>query len=235
MSDIDGATVNKFEVIRLVAGLLLLAACLYISYFDSNHTTAAFFFVVGILCFIDYGRLKTLTFGGVLTTELYEKMEKRVENAESILTEIRDIEARIAYVMTQQMLNRGGERYVGGFGEEAEFAIFRGLRETKAAKTDPEVKDSIAELKKQLGFQLCHGIFGTKWMDDNSKVREWALKNRYEVLPDARKVLQLAKEEGFDASTSPVYEPYLDFIERNILPSERLIRALYDCKNSSRP
>jgi hypothetical protein len=217
---------------RLWAGGLLLAAALPISFW--NPVSAGFFFVTGtffcLTLLLDFQRLKSLTISLTsISTELYEK----VSNAESILKEIQEIEARIAHVLTLQMLNKGGERYVGGFGEEAEFAIFKDLRETKAAKADPRVIANISELKKQLGFQLCHAVFGTKWSNDESYVRKWALANKFERLPNAEEVMQLAKKDGIDLeSRQAIVQAYYAFLTRDDLPNDELIKELYDYKNS---
>ncbi|WP_105435813.1 hypothetical protein [Neorhizobium tomejilense] len=216
---------------RLAVGGLLLAASLPISFW--NPISAGFFFVLGafscLTIFLDFQRLKSLTISLTsISTELYEK----VSNAENILKEIQEIEARIAHVLTLQMLNKGGERYVGGFGEEAEFAIFKELRETKAARTDPRVIVNISELKKQLGFQLCHGIFGAKWSDDDSHGRKWALAEKFEKLPNVEEVTMLAEEDGIDLKARrAIFQAYIAFLLKDELPNDELVRNLYDHKN----
>lgn len=176
---------------RLGMGIALLGAALPVSFF--NAVSAGFFFITGLLCcltlVVDWQRLKSLNVSLTsLSAELYEKIEKKVDNAESILAEVRNVEARISLILTEQMLNRGGHHYVGGFGEEAQFAIFRALRETTAATESAEVRANLVELKSRMAMQLQHGLFGSKWEDKLSAVAGWMTAVDYQTFPDSQKV-----------------------------------------------
>ncbi|WP_156408483.1 MULTISPECIES: hypothetical protein [unclassified Ensifer] len=159
-------------------------------------------------------------------------MEQKVESAEAILKEIRDVEERISLIITEQMLNRGGHRYVGGFGEEAEFAIYRVLQNSKSVRQKRSMDTNLEELHRDLGFQLCNAIFGTKWHEETAAARSWLCSSGFQLLPDEPKLKELAMADGVDLSkVSDVFDAYIKFRDENIIPSGDVVKRLYGYKN----
>lgn len=219
---------------RLGTGIALLALALPISFF--NVVSAGFFFITGLIsCLslvVDWQRLKSLNVSLTsVSAEMFEKIERKVEDAEGILAEIRQVEDRISYILTEQMLNRGGEHYVGGFGEQAKLAIYRTLRETKAAHESDAVMKNLADLKRRVAFDLCHGLFGSKWRDKTSAVCAEMIRIDYQYpLPLAR-VRELASADNIDINRTPVLlEAYRQLIEEDLPPSEDVAAILYKNK-----
>ncbi|MDX0432828.1 hypothetical protein GOL30_30065 [Sinorhizobium medicae] len=75
------------------------------------------------------------------------------------MEEIHKEEERISFVLTEQMINRGAQkRPGGGFGEDAEFAIYGALQEINKAIDSERLKANMDELRRDIGFQLCCGF-----------------------------------------------------------------------------
>lgn len=203
--------------------------------------SAGYFFLVGVFSFvaatIDWADIKKLVLSpGSFILEKYEKkLEQKVEDAKGILEEIRKVEERISFVLTEQMVNRGGQRHQGDFGEEAEFAIYRAFQAIALETRSPRLTANLKELHRDLGFQLCNGIFGLKWLD-KSAARDWLLSTSYQSLPDRHKIRELATLDQVDLSrVKDILEAYIAFVEEGKAPSDDLLKHLYGYKNYSVP
>ncbi|MGO7171388.1 hypothetical protein AB9F47_30510 [Rhizobium leguminosarum] len=220
---------------RLVAGMALTGAALSISFW--HPIPAGYFLLVGMIAFLtvvlDWTRIKNFTFSPTsIGVELFSKIERKVESAESLLSEIRGVEERLSIILTEQMLNRGGQNYNGGFGEQTEFAIYKVLQSSEVAVGSPLFRRNMEDLHRDLGFQLCNGIFGKKWEDGNA-VRSWLLSSKYQALPDKHKIEELARRDKVNlAVVSDLLTAYLNFRDRDIVPPDDILEQLYSRKNS---
>ncbi|NRP73911.1 hypothetical protein ILFOPFJJ_04829 [Ensifer psoraleae] len=204
-----------------------------------NPVSAGYFFLVGVFSFIaatiDWTDIKKLVLSpGSFILEKYEKkLEQKVEDAKSILEEIRKVEERISFVLTEQMVNRGGQRHQGDFGEEAEFAIYRAFQAITPETKSPRLIANMKELHRDLGFQLCNGIFGLKWLN-KSAAKDWLLSTSYQSLPDRYKIQELAELDQVDlVRVKDILEAYIAFMENDKVPSGELLNKLYEYKNYS--
>lgn len=223
------------QQIRLVAGTALIAAALSMSFW--HPIPAGYFLLVGMIAFLtvvlDWTRIKNFKFSPTsIGVELFAKIERKVESAESLLLEIRGVEERLSMILTEQMLNRGGQNYNGGFGEQTEFAIYKVLQSSKVTAGSPLFRRNMEELHRDLGFQLCNGIFGKKW-EDGEAVKNWLLSSKYQVLPDKRKIEELARDDKVNlVLVNSLLTAYLEFRENDIVPPDDILEQLYSCKNT---
>lgn len=228
---------RKFQVARGVAGVVLILASLPVSFV--NAVSAGFFFVVGAFAcmsvVLDWQRLKSLNLSLTsIGAELFEKIEEKVQDAETILAQVRDVEARISFVITEQMLNRGGNKYIGGYGEEAEFEIYKSLLQLNTNKY-VSVTKNMQELKQRLCYGFCNAIFGYQWRLEGP-IKHWFDATDYKVLPDRDKIVELAALGGVNISTArEVIEAYIAFKDEDVFPQHSLIVRLYDFKRVGAP
>lgn len=219
----------------LVTAMALTTAALSISFW--HPIPAGYFLLVAMIAFLtvvlDWTRIKIFKVSPTsIDVELFAEIERKVESAESLLSEIRGVEERLSMILTEQMLNRGGQNYSGGFGEQTEFAIYRFLQGSKVAAGSPLFRRNMEELHRDLGFQLCNGIFGKKWKNGNG-IKNWLLSSKYQVLPDKNKIEELARRDKVNlAAVSDLLTAYLDFRDKDIVPADDILEQLYSCKNS---
>ncbi|WP_331375400.1 hypothetical protein [Sinorhizobium chiapasense] len=217
---------------RLISGISLIAAAPFISF--SNPVSAGYLLLVGVMACVDWTKIQKVALS--VSSVSFERFERKVEDAEQILKEIRQVEERISFVLTEQMINRGAQNHPGGgFGEEAEFAIYRKLQEMNKTTESPSLKANMKELQRDMGFQLCNGIFGRKWLE-KSAANDWARSTSFQDLPDRQKIIELASLDGVDLTrVSELLDAYVRFREKDIVPSDELIRSLYESKNYRAP
>ncbi len=165
-----------------------------------------------------------------------EQFEQKVQDAEQILKEIRKVEERIAFVLTEQMINRGAQnRPGGGFGEDAEFAIYGALQEINKATDSERLKTNMDELRLDMGFQLCNGIFGKIWLE-KSAANDWARSTSFQVLPDRKKINELASLDGVDLTkVRDLLDAYIHFLEKDAVPPHESIQFLFEKKKHRAP
>ncbi|TWA26345.1 hypothetical protein FB004_103451 [Sinorhizobium medicae] len=179
---------------RLISGILLIAAAPLTSFFDP--VPAGYLLVVAALACVDWTKVQKVALSP--TSLIIEQFEQKVQDAEQILEEIHKVEERILFVLTEQMITRGAQkRPGGGFGEDAEFAIYGALQELNKAIDSERLKANMDELRLDMGFQLCNGIFGKIWLEE-SAANAWANSTRFQVLPDRQKINELASLDGVE-------------------------------------
>ncbi len=132
----------------------------------TDAVAAGLFLVVGLLSIAgsawSWQDVKSFSISPAsVTAEFREQVDRAVE----ILKRIEEVEAGILFVLSEQILNKGGHRYVGGYGEEARFNIVRALSENEQARSDPRTAANLMDLKRQLGFHLLYGVIGTRNRD----------------------------------------------------------------------
>ncbi len=231
MADMPRGFADHSRQARLVMGMALTAAALSISFW--HPIPAGYFLLVAMIAFLtvvlDWTRIKIFKVSPTsIDVELFAEIERKVESAESLLSEIRGVEERLSMILTEQM----GQNYSGGFGEQTEFAIYRVLQGSKVAAGSPLFRRNMEELHRDLGFQLCNGIFGKKWKNGNG-IRNWLLSSKYQVLPDKHKIEELARRDKVNlAAVSDLLTAYLNFRDRDIVPPDDILEQLYSCKNS---
>lgn len=214
-----------------VCSITLIAAAPITSFW--HPVAAGYLLLVGVMAYIDWTQVQKVALS--TNSISFERFERKVQDAEQLLKKIAEVEERISFVLTEQMLNRGAQyRPNAGFCEEAEFAIYGALKEMNGMKVSPLLKSNMEELKRDLGFQLCNGIFGQKWLKPTSAANIWASSEKFEALPDRNKIHELASMDGVDlARVNAVLDAYMLFKERDVVPPKDLVRLLYTFKNYS--
>ncbi|WP_339073283.1 hypothetical protein [Sinorhizobium meliloti] len=223
---------KHFNRARLILGIFLIAAAPLTSFFDP--VPAGYLLAVGVLTCVDWTKVQKV----VLSTNavIIERFEQRVQDAEQILKEIRKVEERISFVLTEQMINRGAQnRPGGGFGEEAEFAIYAALQEINKSTDSERLETNMRELRRDMGFQLCNGIFGKIWLE-KSAANDWTRSTSFQVLPDRQKLNELACMDNVNiARVTDLVEAYIRFLEKDSVPPHKILQSLYENKNYRAP
>ncbi|WP_131820995.1 hypothetical protein [Ensifer sp. LCM 4579] len=164
----------------MAVGIALVATALMISSWDA--TAAGFFLIVGapvtLPAFVTLRDLKSVS---VSPASFTAEFREQVDRAEEILDQLKRVEERISYVLTEQMLNDGGHTYVGGYGEEAEFKIVGALAEVDAGEAAGRLHRNISKLKTQLGIKLIYGVIGA-----HSKIERAPSTIRYLISTESR-------------------------------------------------
>lgn len=222
---------KRIRQVSLISGIALISAAPTVSFW--NPVSAGFLLLVGLIACVDWRQIKKVALS--IESVTFERFERGIQDARDILNEIRKVEERISFVLTEQMINRGSQDRSGaGFGEEAEFAIYRALQEMNKATISPLLKTNMDELRKDMGFQLCNGIFGKSWLA-KSAANDWARATEFKVLPDLNKIEQLASLDNTDLSrVKCLLDSYIVFLENDIVPSDELIKSLRSNKNYSK-
>lgn len=221
--------------IALVVGLTLVAASLGICF--SNAVAAGFFLIVGTLttlsAFVNWKGLKSFS---VSPASIAAEFREEIDRAEELLTMIKEVESRIYYVLTEQMLNKGGHRYVGGFGEEAKFNIVKAIASAKSVASG-ELADNIDTLRTRLGMLLVYAVIGAHSRKELSpNTIDYLISTGYRQLPSRERLEALAKADGIDtAEVSDVLAAYEAFVGDGTFPSEDIVSKLYDLGRRREP
>lgn len=210
----------------LFAGIGLIVASLALSF--DNTVAAGFFLVVGMLTsltsFVQWRNLQSFTLS---PASISAEFKEQIDRAEEILSEIRATETRLSYILSEQMLNKGGEHYVGGFGDEAEFNIVEALATIGTPPSEPRLSDNLNGLKRTLGLKLLFAVTGSIVRRDDAPALITYLEANPKSLPSREVLVELALQDKLDLSpASAALEAYSAFVSEGRFPPEEVRKAI---------
>lgn len=217
------------KLILLLTGIALVASALAISFV--NPVAAGFFLIVGALgalsSFVTWRELKSFS---ISPAAFSAEFREQIDRAEEILSSLKEVENRISYVLTEQMLNKGGHRYMGGFGEEAEFNIIKTLAAGDASTRSDLVEANIKDLKTRLGIKLLYAVIGARSDQKHApNTLGFLIETEYKTLPTTDQLKEFAKADGVDlAEVEHVINAYNALTARGEYPPEIVVQSLYE-------
>ncbi|WP_349433555.1 hypothetical protein [Pararhizobium sp. A13] len=224
------------KLILLLTGIALVASALAISFV--NPVAAGFFLVVGALAFLSsFVTWRELKSFSISPAAFSAEFREQIDRAEEILSSLKEVENRISYVLTEQMLNKGGHRYMGGFGEEAEFNIIKTLAAGDASTRSDLVEANIKVLKTRLGIRLLYAVIGARSDQKHApNTVGFLVANEYKTLPTTDQLREFSKADGVDlAEVNHVLSAYDAFTARGEYPSEGVVQSLYELSTRREP
>ena len=221
--------------LSLLIGIGLLTASLAISF--HNAVAAGFFLIVGLVTslstFVQWQNLRSFTLS---PASVSAEFKEQIDRAEEILSEIRAAETRLAYILSEQMLNKGGEHYVGGFGDEAEFNIVEALANIETLSSEPRLVDNLSKLKRGLGLKLLLAVTGSVSRREDGPTLVSYLEANPNMLPNRELHVELAQQDQLDISpASTALEAYSAFVSEGRFPSVEVRKTIYDLTNRRNP
>lgn len=183
--------------------------------------------------FVQWQNLKSFTLS---PASISAEFKEQIDRAEEILSEIRTTEARLSYILSEQMLNKGGEHYVGGFGDEAEFNIVEALAAIETLSSEPRLSENLNELKRKLGLMLLFAITGNISRSEDAPALAAYIEANPKMLPSRDMIVELARRDQLDISiSSAALEAYSAFVSDGRFPPEEIRKAIYDLSNRRTP
>jgi hypothetical protein len=205
-------------LILATAGSVLLAAL--------GKVEAAGFLLGGV--FITYvfligGNLLELAVGPIKV-----RFQEKIAELEAVILRLRESSLSLARAISEVVINTGGEKYIGGFGEAAKLEIFKNLRALLIAN-DADFKKELSEFRDRLLRQYVFAIAG----DDNVQKGAGALLTRlketdFAVFPSVSELRSLIKTDGITGDwLDRVIAAYQSLYENWEVTDDELAGMLY--------
>jgi hypothetical protein len=212
-----------------IVGAILIAISLWLSF--SHLAPAGFFLFVGILTvtasFVSGENLKSFN---VSATSVSAEFHAQIDRAEILLQDIKKVETRLSLVLSEVLLNKGGEHYMGGMGEEAEFNIYRSLIDAADYSKDEHLTANLQELKHKLGLKLLWAVAG-QISDRETAPTLINLLQHNSHLPNADELVLALQQDGIEIGEGmSILSDYDQFVQNGKLPTDGTVSSIYRLK-----
>jgi hypothetical protein len=212
-----------------ITGAVLIIIALWLSF--SHLAPAGFFLFVGILTFTaSFVSGENLKSFNVSATSVSAEFHAQIDRAEILLRDIKRVETRLSLVLSEVLLNKGGEHYMGGMGEEAEFNIYRSLIDAADHAKDERLTANLDKLKHKLGLKLLWAVAG-EIPDRKMAPTLSSLLQSNSHLPTAEVLVRALQEDGIEIGEGMnILSAYDHFVQEGKLPTDEAVSSIYRLK-----
>jgi hypothetical protein len=117
---------------------------------------------------------------------------------EVIIARLRQSSLSLARAVSEVVINSSGDKYVGGFGEAAQFIIYNNLRSLLIAN-EVDYQKELGEFRRRLLLDYLYAIVGEERIEKGLGAIMARLKaGAYSNLPTVTELRTLASQDGID-------------------------------------
>lgn len=217
----------------ITLGPIFIVVALVVSFFDP--VPASFFYITGAalvgVSMMDLATLKSFEVSPTGFKGEFERIAAKVDEADTILRRVEEIETRLLITISEQMINRGGEHYMGGTGEEAEFNIFEAANSGQASD-HPRVVANMALWKRRLLQTLIYAALGSRGeRKPHPATIQWLIQRDFKEMPTAKELTTLLREDGvLESCPADLLTSYAAFRDQDIPPGAEVLQQIYSLR-----
>ncbi len=219
------AILRKSAPLFVLGGLL---GAVILSLYEKNDA-AGFLLVGATLSYVVLGPAPLLE---LALGPLKVRYQEKIEVVETIIARLRQSSLSLARAVSEVVINTGGEKYVGGFGEAAQFIIYENLRSLLIANDVPYQKE-LGTFRRRLLLDYLYAIVGEKRVAKGAGAIMTRLKESdFSELPTVTELRTLTIKDGIKSEwLDRVLAAYRSLHEDWKITDMDMAEKLYEFKN----